>query len=157
STACVVRAHRRLQRRTDRSRQSRTSAPSIERRANHMSASISIVTPTLNAARWLPACLASLEAQGYPAMEHIGVDGGSHDATREIARTSSGVVLLERPGSNQANAINQGFRAASGDILAWLNADDEYTPGALERVGALFESRPDLDAVYGDCDVVDVD
>jgi glycosyltransferase involved in cell wall biosynthesis len=120
-----------------------------------MTVSISIVTPTLNAEKWLPACLANVAAQGYPYVEHIVVDGGSRDATAAIARSAPGVVLLDRPGSNQANAINQGFRAAHGDVLAWLNADDEYTPGALPRVGAQFGAQSDLDALYGDCDVVD--
>jgi glycosyltransferase involved in cell wall biosynthesis len=120
-----------------------------------MTVRISIVTPTLNAEKWLPTCLASVAAQGYPDVEHIVVDGGSHDATLELAYSAPGVAVLERPGSNQAKAINEGFRASSGHILAWLNADDEYTLGALNEVGARFEVRPDLDVLYGDCDVID--
>jgi glycosyltransferase involved in cell wall biosynthesis len=120
-----------------------------------MSLGISIVTPTLNAAKWLPACLANIHAQGYPGTEHIVVDGGSRDATLELAAHAPGVLVLERPGTNQAQAINEGFRAAQGDVLAWLNADDEYTPDTLRLVAAHFEGRPTLDALYGDCDVID--
>ena len=120
-----------------------------------MSVGISVVTPTLNAEKWLPACLENVRAQGYAHTEHIVVDGGSRDATLELARNAPGVVVLERPGSNQSNAINEGFRAARGDVLAWLNADDEYASGALGLVGEHFSRRPELDALYGDCDVID--
>jgi glycosyltransferase involved in cell wall biosynthesis len=120
-----------------------------------MTIGLSIVTPTLNAARWLPACLANVAEQGYESVEHIIVDGGSRDATLELAQTVSGVLVLDRPGTNQAQAINEGFRAARGDVLAWLNADDEYTPDTLRLVAQHFAARPELDALYGDCDVID--
>ncbi|MDQ3808872.1 MAG: glycosyltransferase [Chloroflexota bacterium] len=117
-----------------------------------MTPRISVVTPTLNAARFLPSCLASLRAQRYPMLEHIVVDGGSTDGTRELARD---VVWLSAPGSNQAQAINTGLRLARGEVVAWLNADDAYTVGALALVAACFAADPDLEVLYGDCDVVD--
>jgi glycosyltransferase involved in cell wall biosynthesis len=119
--------------------------------------SISIVTPTLNAARFIGDCLASVDAQAYPCIEHLVVDGGSSDATCEIVRCHPSVRLLERPGTNQSQAINVGLRQATGEIVAWLNADDRYAPGALEVVGRTFAAEPSLDVVYGDCDVVDLE
>jgi glycosyltransferase involved in cell wall biosynthesis len=116
---------------------------------------ISIVTPTLNAARYLPDCLQSVRAQGVPKLEHLVVDGGSSDETARIARAAPGVLWLERPGSNQSQAINAGLCASSADVLAWLNADDSYTPGALKYALERFGQDDTLDGLYGDCDVVD--
>lgn len=117
---------------------------------------ISVITPTLNAAKWLPTCLESVQSQDYPELEHIVVDGGSIDATCDLARSAPGVLLLERPGANQSRAINEGFRIAHGDVLSWLNADDQYTPGALRLVSEHFSGRPGLDALYGDCNAIDL-
>jgi glycosyltransferase involved in cell wall biosynthesis len=118
--------------------------------------SISIVTPTLNAAVFLNGCLDSVRAQLCTDFEHIVVDGGSTDGTAEIVRAASGVVYIEARGSNQSQAINHGLRAAQGDVLAWLNADDEYPRGTLQMVQERFNADPLLDVLYGDCDVVDV-
>jgi GT2 family glycosyltransferase len=59
------------------------------------------------------------------------------------------------PGQNQSEAINTGLRVASGEIVAWLNADDCYAPGALTFIGERFAAAPGLEVVIGDCDVVD--
>jgi glycosyltransferase involved in cell wall biosynthesis len=88
-----------------------------------VSASISIVTPTLNAERYLGECLASVRSQAQPELEHLVVDGGSIDGTEAIARRG-GARWIVRPGLKQAAAINVGLRMAVGDIVAWLNADD---------------------------------
>jgi glycosyltransferase involved in cell wall biosynthesis len=120
------------------------------------SLSISIVTPTLNAANFLRSCLGSVHAQHFENLEHIVVDGGSVDGTAEIAKAAQEVTYIELRGSNQSRAINAGLQAASGDVLAWLNADDEYAEGTLRLVAERFGAEPDLDALYGDCDVVDV-
>jgi len=117
---------------------------------------ISIVTPTLNAAPFIGACLASVQAQAYAPLEHLIVDGGSQDATLAIVRAAPGVCLLERPGTTQTQALNVGLQQAHGEIVAWLNADDRYAPGALQVVGRTFAAEPRLEVVYGDCDVVDL-
>jgi glycosyltransferase involved in cell wall biosynthesis len=115
---------------------------------------ISVVTPTLNAERYLAECLASLS---FDDLEHVVVDGGSTDGTVEMVRQHARSVCLERPGLNQAAAINEGLRTANGQIVAWLNADDAYTPGALRVVAERFAAEPTLDALIGDCAVVDPD
>jgi glycosyltransferase involved in cell wall biosynthesis len=103
----------------------------------------------------LADCLQSVQQQGVPDLQHLVVDGGSSDATARIARSGQGVVWLERRGTNQSQAINAGLRAATGEILAWLNADDTYLPGALAFAQAHFSQDHTLDALYGDCKVVD--
>lgn len=115
--------------------------------------SISIITPTLNAERYLAECLSSVAGQAWPDLEQLVVDGGSTDATEGLVRASA-AVWLPRPGLKQAAAINTGLRLARGDVVAWLNADDLYTPGSVAYVAARFTSDPDLDAVFGDCQVM---
>lgn len=122
-----------------------------------MPLTISVVTPTLNAARFLPDCLQSVRIQGVPRLQHLIVDGGSSDATARIAQAARDVQWLERPGFNQSQAINAGLRVADGDVLAWLNADDTYAPGALGFALERFGYDDTLDGLFGDCDVVDDD
>jgi glycosyltransferase involved in cell wall biosynthesis len=114
----------------------------------------SIITPTLNAERFLADCLRSVRAQGVPNLEHLIVDGGSTDRTREIVE-NSGATWLSRPGLRQAAAINAGLRVARGEVVAWLNADDFYKPDALTYVAREFISGPGVDVVVGDCEVID--
>jgi glycosyltransferase involved in cell wall biosynthesis len=86
------------------------------------------------------------------ALEYLVFDGGSQDNTIDvIKRYATQIDYWEsRPDKGQTNAINKGFARATGDILGWLNSDDAFTPGALGRVAAAFESTPDADVVYGD-------
>jgi glycosyltransferase involved in cell wall biosynthesis len=119
--------------------------------------SISVVTPTLNAATYLHECLASVSAQHVASVEHLIVDGGSTDRTGEIARQYSDAVWFSRPGLGQSEAINQGLRRAVGEVVAWLNADDLYLAGALPFVLDRFNADPSLDALYGDCEVIGPD
>jgi len=109
----------------------------------------------LNATPFIAQCIASVRDQGDTAIEHLIVDGGSTDATLEIARRYAGTLLVERPGQNQSQAINTGLQLASGEIVAWLNADDCYARGALTFVRKHFAESPQLDVLFGDCDVVD--
>jgi glycosyltransferase involved in cell wall biosynthesis len=118
-----------------------------------ISDAISIVTPTLNAERYLDECLASVRGQRLSNLEHVVVDGGSTDGTEFIAR-QSGVCWISKPELKQAAAINVGLRATTGSIVAWLNADDLYTPGSLGLVAEHFATDPALDVLCGDCDVI---
>jgi GT2 family glycosyltransferase len=95
---------------------------------------VTIVTPTYSAAHWLPQCRASVAAQDYPNIEHVIVDGGSTDGTVELLRSWSGVTWVSEPDAGQSDAIIKGFRMGTGQVLTWLNADDELTPGAVSLV-----------------------
>lgn len=110
---------------------------------------VSVVTPSFNQARWLPAAIASVRAQTWPAVEHVIVDGGSTDGTRAILEASDGVRWTSEPDRGQSHALNKGFAVASGEIFGWLNADDEYAPEAVAAgVAALRETGAAL--VYAD-------
>ncbi len=93
---------------------------------------VSIVTPVFNGAKWIESCIQSVMCQNYPKIEHIIVDGGSTDGTLDICRKYSHLILHSKNDRGQTHAINKGFSMAQGDILAWLCADDEYEPGAVQ-------------------------
>jgi len=115
---------------------------------------ISIVTPTLDAATYFESCLASVQAQQVPGLQHLVVDGGSSDATSTIVQHYPGVDWLPRPGSTQSQAINEGLRHSTGGIVAWLNADDLYLVDSLAFVVEQFRRDAGLDVLYGDCEVI---
>lgn len=114
---------------------------------------VTIVTPSFNQAAYLEATIRSVLLQGYPALEYFVIDGGSTDGSREIIARYAPYLdfCVSEPDRGQAHAINKGFERATGQIIAWLNSDDYYTPGALVRVVSEFESDATLEWVYGDC------
>lgn len=94
---------------------------------------VSIVTPTLHAARFLRETVESVVGQTYAPIEYIVVDGGSSDETAAIARSAEArLTFLHAPGLNQAQAINYGFARARGEFFTFLNADDTLYPRAIE-------------------------
>jgi len=108
---------------------------------------ISVVTPSYNLARFLDACMRSVLSQGYPNLEYIVVDGGSSDGSVDIIESYGEQLaysVSERDGG-QYDALNKGFQRATGDILAWLNADDMYLPWTLSIVAEIFEAFPDVE------------
>lgn len=113
---------------------------------------ISLITPTYNQAEFLPETLASLRAQQMPDLEHIIVDAMSTDGTEALTRAwaeETGARVIREPDTGQSNAINKGARAASGDIIGWLNSDDILCPGGLAAIRAGFQEHPDAVVVYG--------
>jgi hypothetical protein len=117
---------------------------------------VAIVTPTLNQARYIAETIESVLAQDYPLVDYVVVDGGSGDGTEKVLkRYGPRVRSVVHPGQGQSAAINEGFRMVSGDVLAWLNSDDTYRPGALRRAVDVFRERPGVDVVYGECALVD--
>lgn len=97
---------------------------------------ITVVTPSFNQAAFLEETLRSVLLQGYPNLEYIVVDGGSTDGSREVLEAYAHLLdwwVSEKDGG-QADAINKGFRKATGEIRAYLNSDDVYVPGTLLRV-----------------------
>jgi glycosyltransferase involved in cell wall biosynthesis len=116
--------------------------------------SISIVTPCLDAAATIEETIASLRAQDYPQLEHVVVDGGSTDGTISILERL-GVRHVSEPDRGRAHAANKGVGLTSGEIVAWLNADDVYEPGALLAVGEAFARDPAANWVTGYCPIVD--
>jgi glycosyltransferase involved in cell wall biosynthesis len=117
-----------------------------------MSPKISIVTPSFQQAAFVEDTLRSVLGQGYPALEYIVMDGGSTDGSADIIRRHAGSLahwVSERDGG-QAQAINRGFARATGDILAYLNSDDLYLPGALAHAASLLDPR-EPQVLMGNC------
>jgi hypothetical protein len=93
---------------------------------------VSVIIPTKNAAEYLVGCLDSILSQDYPNIECIVMDGGSTDATRDIlASYGDRVRWTSQPDGGAFDAINCGWQRSRGEILAWLNADDSWAPGAM--------------------------
>lgn len=115
---------------------------------------VSVITPTFEMASRIGRCIESVKAQTYERIEHIVVDGGSSDGTVDILRTQDHVRWISEPDRGQTDAINKGLRMARGEVLGWLNADDELTSGAIDLVvEALQLSGGGL--AYGDIELID--
>ena len=115
-----------------------------------MEPKLSIVTPSFNQARYIEQCVLSVLDQDYPNVEHIIYDGGSKDGTMEVLRRyeNRGVRWTSEPDEGQTDAINKGMRAATGDIIGWINSDDWYARGAFRVVLDYFRAHPEAQWVY---------
>ena len=112
----------------------------------------------LHQAAYLEQTITSVLEQNYPSLEYMVIDGGSTDGSVDIIRKYEDRLsywVSERDGG-QAHALNKGFGRATGEILAYLNSDDYYLPGALDRVANYLRVHPDVALVHGRCRVVDV-
>ena len=118
---------------------------------------ITLITPSYQQATFLEATIRSVVDQRYPDLEYFVYDGGSTDGSVDIIRAHAADIDYWRsaPDEGQAAAINAGWERATGDILGWLNSDDQLAPGALLRVGRLFAAHPEFDTVYGRMDLID--
>lgn len=113
---------------------------------------ITVVTPSLNQGRYIENAIRSVLEQGYPNLEYIIRDAGSTDESIEVIeryRRQISHVIIE-PDDGPADAINKAFAIATGDILAWLNADDLYLPGTLRAIADAFIAEPQADLIYGE-------
>lgn len=114
---------------------------------------LSIVTPSYNHGKYIETTIKSVLANNYPNLEYIIMDGGSSDDTGEVAAKYQDRITkyVSEKDNGQADAINKGFRHATGDIYAYMNSDDYYFPEAFGKAVKVFEERPDVDVVYGYC------
>jgi glycosyltransferase involved in cell wall biosynthesis len=118
---------------------------------------ITVVTPSFNAAATIEDTLRSVREQDYPHVEHVVVDGGSTDGTVEILERAEGVRFVSEPDRGLSHAMNKGVARARGAIIGWLNAADVYLPGALSAVAAAFVTRPEAEWGTGRCLIIDGD
>ena len=118
---------------------------------------VSIITPSFNQASFLEQTLRSVFEQEYPRIEYIVIDGASTDGSVEIIRKHEKRLAywVSEKDSGQAEAINKGLARATGDIVAWINSDDYYFPGAIASAVKAFEAHPNAGIVYGDTVAVD--
>ncbi|HWB59501.1 MAG TPA: glycosyltransferase [Chthoniobacteraceae bacterium] len=115
---------------------------------------ISIITPSYRQLRWLRLCAASVADQAEVGAEHIIQDacsGGELSAwAAEWTASHPQARVFEEKDKGMYDAINRGFRRAEGEVLAWLNCDEQYLPGTLAKVRDFFRARPEVDVAFGD-------
>ncbi len=118
---------------------------------------ISIITPSFNSFEFLERVILSVLSQGYPNLEYIIIDGGSTDGTIEIIKKYAAQLAwwVSEPDSGMYHALNKGFARATGEVMAWINADDLLHPGSLSTVNEIFEQNPDIQWLQGHPTVID--
>ena len=118
-----------------------------------------IVTPNKNGGRFLEETLMSVISQRGSGvdLEYIVIDGGSTDDSLKIIRHYEKDIsqIISEPDRGPVSAINKGLRLASGEIVAWLNADDCYHPGALKKVVQVMDEHPRNALCFGACRIID--
>jgi len=112
---------------------------------------ISIVTISFNSAQYIEDMILSILDQGYPNLEYIIVDGGSTDGTVDIIEKYKHklTVFICEPDKGPADALNKGFKRATGEIMGWLNTDDRLHTKSLFAIAGIFNSLPDVSWVMG--------
>jgi GT2 family glycosyltransferase len=118
---------------------------------------ISIVTPSLHQVAFIEETIRSVLLQGYPNLEYIIIDGASTDGTVDIIRKYEPwtAYCMSEKDRGQGNAINKGLKWASGEIIAYINSDDFYLPGAFHCVAQYFVAHVDVDLMHGRCRYID--
>jgi glycosyltransferase involved in cell wall biosynthesis len=114
----------------------------------------SIITPSFRNSEWLKLCIPSVADQGVEH-EHIVQDAVSDDGTLDWLPSDPRVQAFAEKDRGMYDAVTRGFKRASGDVLAYLNCDEQYLPGALAAVGEYFERHPEIDVVISDIVVTD--
>ncbi|HUW75524.1 MAG TPA: glycosyltransferase family 2 protein [Gallionella sp.] len=112
---------------------------------------VSIVTISFNQVRFLKAAINSIVSQGFHDLEYVVVDPGSTDGSREVIKQYGEQIskLILEPDAGPADGLNKGFACATGEILGFVNADDELLPHSLQFVADYFEEHPEIDVLLG--------
>jgi FkbM family methyltransferase len=112
---------------------------------------ISIITPNYNCDKFLEETIKSIINQNYPNLEYIIIDGGSNDKSIEIIKKYEKFIAywISEKDSGMYEAIQKGFDRSTGDIMAWINADDKYHPNALFTIAKIFTQNPKINWVTG--------
>lgn len=118
---------------------------------------ISIVTPSFNQGQYLEKTIDSVLSQNYPNLEYIIIDGGSKDNSVDIIKKYEKYLTywISEPDRGQSHAINKGFARATGDLYTWLNSDDWFTFGALDKFRSAYHQNPDAGVFVGIGQIVD--
>ena len=115
----------------------------------------SIITPSFRNSQWLKLCIASVADQPGVELEHIVQDSCSDDGTQDWLPNDQRVKAFIEKDSGMYDAVNRGYRRATGDILAYLNCDEQYLPGALKTVREFFETHPQVEVLLAGSIVTD--
>lgn len=115
---------------------------------------ISIITPSFRNSQWLKLCIASVADQNENH-EHIVQDSCSDDGTQDWLRGDTRVRAFIEKDRGMYDAVNRGLKRSSGKILAYINCDEQYLPGALSGVSEFFNRHPEVDVAFASTVVVD--
>ncbi len=122
---------------------------------------VSIITPTYNAFKYITGCIENVAAQKVDGLEHLVVDGGSHDGTvdelRRLAQVHPHLKFVSEPDKGQSDAMNKGVALASAAIIGFLNADDFYEFGAINAALPYLDNDASLAMIVGACRVLNED
>jgi glycosyltransferase involved in cell wall biosynthesis len=116
-----------------------------------------IATPSFRSSEWLKFCIASVADQEGVTLEHFVQDAGSHDGALDWFPVDARVQTFVEKDSGIYDAVNRTSRCARGEILAYLNCDEQYLPGALKVVADFFDQRPEVDVLCGDAVIIGPD
>jgi glycosyltransferase involved in cell wall biosynthesis len=117
---------------------------------------VTVVTPSFNQGRFIRATIESVLAQDYAHLQYLVMDGGSTDETLDILKSyGSRFEWVSESDRGQAHAINKGWQRGKGEVLAWLNSDDVWLPGAVSRAVRYLVEHPACGMVHGEADFVD--
>lgn len=118
---------------------------------------VSVITPSWNSAKYIEKTILSVINQSYKNIEYIIIDGGSTDGTLEIINAYKPWIskLISEPDKGMYEAINKGLRQANGEIVAYLNSDDQYCQNAIESIVSIFKEKKEFELIYGDLTFVD--
>jgi len=117
---------------------------------------ISIVTPSYNQGQFLEETIRSVLLQGYPNLEYIIIDGGSTDNSVKIIKEYEPWLAcwVSEPDRGQSQAINKGFKKATGEIITWICSSDSYVPNAFQKISLIFADNQSVGAISGSCNVI---
>jgi glycosyltransferase involved in cell wall biosynthesis len=120
---------------------------------------ITIVTPSFNQGEFITETIDSIVSQGYPNLEYFVIDGGSTDESVAIIRSFADKITswISEPDHGQTDAINKGFKRATGDLLCWVNSDDVLLPGCLAAVAEAYGSNGEPDLIHANAVYIDAD
>ncbi|MFC3562547.1 glycosyltransferase family 2 protein [Pedobacter jamesrossensis] len=110
---------------------------------------ISVLTPSFNSGKYLKRAIKSVLIQNYKDFEHIIVDSASTDDTLSIVKEYTHIKFLSEKDDGQSDAMNKAFRMSSGDVIVYLNADDEFLPEAFNTIELAFKNNENADIVVG--------
>jgi glycosyltransferase involved in cell wall biosynthesis len=113
-------------------------------------AEVSIITPSFRNSQWLRLCIASVADQQGVEVEHIVQDSCSDDGTQAWLPKDPRVKAFIEKDQGMYDAVNRGFRRSTGQVLAYLNCDEQYLPGALQAVHGFFAAHPEVDVLLPD-------
>lgn len=118
---------------------------------------ISIVTPSYNQVAFLERTILSVLNQNYPNLEYIIIDGGSIDGSVEIIKKYEKYLAywISEMDKGQSDALNKGFKVATGELVGWQNSDDIYNPAVLLKAAKYFSRYPYVDLIFGDFYFID--